>query len=916
MSRYRGLIVIGGLLCIFLFAGGAVLSTAADAPLVGYGSGDTGAASDTTQVTFTVENTGSEEMVGVTLQLTQIPEGFSIADTGGDGAYGSQSQAFIYLTIGAGDSATSTITFRVNGCVGRGSYRIGADVVDRQSQTVDSTDAEVTITRNRDPDRQPLGPNGRRNCVVNASDPASFPRDCIEGESPAVVYADEQLNISGVVQSESQVPIGTESVLLTGIGGQAEGDARSVSDPTNVNFQSFEPGLYSTDDTGPDADPELIVQEPELRSLGIYTEPNRRGADVSGGQIVRGFPVVYVNPRYNFDQADRLEVNVRDTDGIEVTEEVLASSEDQFITRSSQDLKLDFSNSTTGVYEIGVEGTTMCPTATTTLNVTNNRLSVDSPSDPVTRGEFAPVNVTSQPQTTAHVRLPADRVLANPDSVTASQQRAVAKRVFTNAGDIEERFYDPQTDQYVATIGAIDDDGTSRIRLRTDSLRTGEVTIGAGPGREPTGPAADTVDIELTEAQVTLDQVPETVQAREDFTIRGQAQESDRAAVYVRIDDVWHRVSGPESSTSVIEDNYVMNLSATGPLAIPGRYPFAVVADAVVQDESFPETLSESQWDELDTSPPTLIRIAPLRLTATVSNPHLAAETSDTSRIQGHTVGERVRIYEVSPTGTTTTTVEAVQDGEFEHEFDTDTLGTHRLVIVAPGRDGEFAAVPPTIPASFSRKQAISRLLDAHSSAGSDDLILTKDILVTSPRITVNATRTQDSLRVSGETNRENETTVLIDVYNLPNDTRYLTSTHVSGGHFVVSIPTVGTNASGNETTPPSDTISLPDRSTNVTIILGDESRTVQVSAAHTNRTPTTSTPTRSPPNHSTPSAPTETPEPATTQTTTPTPTAGSTSPPTTATTTTSGQGSGLSFLIAILALVTVGLRRALSHQR
>lgn len=909
MFRHRGIVVALVVFCFCLLSGAVIVSVAASSPLVAQSTGDTGAAADTVQVSFSVENTGPEQMVGVTLQLSNIPEGFRIAETGGDGAYGSQGQAFIYLTIGSGESVTSTVTFQVSGCIGRGTYTIGADVINRDSQTVDSTNSTVTITRNRDPDRQPLGPNGRRNCVVDPSEPTSFPRDCIQGESPAVVYTDEQLNVSEVIQSETQTPIGTDDVVFTGIGGRAEDDVQSVSDPTNVNFQSFETGLYSTDDTGDNATAEVIVRDPEVRSLEIYTEPGQRGAEVSGGQIVRGFPVVYVNPQYNFDRADRLELSVYDTEDVEVTKEVLASNEDEYITRSGQDITLDFSNTSTEQYDIDVEGTTMCPTASTTLDITNNRLSVEGPSEPVTRGEFITVNVSSQPQTTAHVRLPADRVIANQDEVTTSQQRIVAEQLFTNAGGVSDRFYDPQTDQYVATIDEIDDDGTSQLQLRTDSLRTGQLTIGAGPGSEPTEAPTDSIDIEITEAEVTIDQKPTTIQAREEFAIRGQAEASDQAAAYVRIDGTWRRVPGSDAPTTVNDGQYVLNLSAEGPLAIPGRYPLAVVSNAIVENETFPDTITSAEWRELDTTTTSIIRVQSPSLTVSAANTELAKGTTDEIEIHGQTVGDDVRIYTVSPTGEVTVTPEDVDGGQFEHQFEGGKLGTHRLVIVSPGRDGNFASAPPQIPQSTSASQSIARLMDAHNGSGVDDLIVTQPIRVATPRLTTEAVWVNDTIQIRGQTNRANETAVLIDVRHQRGEALYLANTQVSNGSFDMAVPASALNSSALEENNTINADSAAVRQFNVTVTIGELQRSVSVTNT-TSSTPASATPTVQTPSATSTATQSETPTPTPVSNSSRTPV----STPTPQASSTTGNGSGFAWIVGLIAFVLVILAARRQH--
>lgn len=823
-------VVSAVVLLTLVVAGGSAIAVADSHPVTGEASTASGTAGETTTVTVEVENTGPSAILGVSLQLQSLPDGFSVVETSGDGAYSASEQAFIYLSIAPGEQITSTITLEIDGCVARGTYHLETLLADSENQPIQELTPTVEVQPRDNDDGRQLGPNDRRNCVVDPTAPASFPRDCVPADRPAIVYAGERIGVEAVPQSDRNRSIGTGETQFIAVSGPAEGNAQSVNDASDVNFQVFAPGEYSTDDTGADATPELLVRDPSITDLTLHTRPGRGGVEVSDGQITQGFPTVYLNPRYNFDEAGRLRITVRNPEGLDVTDRVLAEDEDQFVTASSQDTTLNFNDSTVGSHTVSVEGDTICPTATTSLNVTDDGLAVTAP-ETVTRGESTVINISGQPGTAAHIRIPASAVATDETEVSTATRSVTAGQLFSSSGDIDREFYDASTDTYVATVRQLDSNGQGKVQLRTEQLQADTLRIRSAPGADPSVTAADTTDLTVEEAVLTLDQVPPTVNAQAEFTLRGRAERGDEFGAYVRINDSWHRVPRTDGLTGATDDRYQLNLSATGPLTIPGDYRVAVTRDVIVDGQSFPARIPETEWRRLDRSNTTLLRIRPPELQATVSNPTLAHDTTDQSIVEGQTVAETVRLYRVGPTGDVDKAEIPVDDGTFSHKLAPETRGTHRLIVVTPGRDGTFAPtdVPP-LPAAAAPSQVVTSLVTHHTEARRDDLTQTTAIDVEDPSVAVTARYTAKQLQLRGTTNRANGTSVFIKLRTTPQP--ILTNATTQNGNFERNLSLSRINASAKTAT--------------VLVTIGDITRRVTPEPATPTGTSRSQTPTPS----------------------------------------------------------------------
>jgi len=173
--------------------------------------------------------------------------------------------------------------------------------------------------------------------VVAVSEPRDGPDDTAP---PVRVYASETLDISSAPLS-GEGTIGTGETTFTAVGG---GATFSV-DPRAADFDGVQPGAYyATDDSDVRAD--VVVVRPQVYSLILR---DTREQDVTGRAAdAERLGRLSVTARYNFVQADRLEVTLTGP-----SEEVLATAR---ITSSPGTARLTLDDPQPGRYTVRVAG--------------------------------------------------------------------------------------------------------------------------------------------------------------------------------------------------------------------------------------------------------------------------------------------------------------------------------------------------------------------------------------------------------------------------------------------------------------------------------------------------------------------------------------------------------------------------------
>jgi hypothetical protein len=191
--------------------------------------------------------------------------------------------------------------------------------------------------------------------VAAVSSPRTQPADT---NPPVRVFVGETLDVSAV-QLTGGGTVGSGSVTLVGVAGDAEGTSESV-DATNADFGGFETGGYDVAADGDDR-AEFVVVEPRVTSVVVR---NQNGANVTDGWEPTGEDLT-VTVEYNFADADRLDLTVESPDGLDVTSRATAIDR---ITRSGGSVTLDLSDEPVGTFEITVEGSDL-DQATRTVTV-------------------------------------------------------------------------------------------------------------------------------------------------------------------------------------------------------------------------------------------------------------------------------------------------------------------------------------------------------------------------------------------------------------------------------------------------------------------------------------------------------------------------------------------------------------------
>jgi PGF-CTERM protein len=183
----------------------------------------------------------------------------------------------------------------------------------------------------------------------------SEPRDePAETDPPVEVYVSETLNISSA-QLSGGGTIGNATTTFTAVGGGAS----FTVDPQRADFDGVAPGAYYAENDS-DVRADLRVTRPQVSTLELRDEESR---DVTGERVdPEDLNRLTIRARYNFADADRLNVSVVGPSGDEV-----ATAR---ITESGQRITVDLGTPVPGTYTVTVAGSNIeAGTATATVRV-------------------------------------------------------------------------------------------------------------------------------------------------------------------------------------------------------------------------------------------------------------------------------------------------------------------------------------------------------------------------------------------------------------------------------------------------------------------------------------------------------------------------------------------------------------------
>jgi hypothetical protein len=593
-------------------------------------------------------------------------------------------------------------------------------------------------------------------------------RTSVSGPAPVVVFQGEELNVSQVTRTGGGV-VGTETVVLTGLAGDADGLVETIDDPEEADFENVETGTYDVDG---DEKPEFAVTEPRITSLTLRLD---NGANVTGGQIPSSRTVT-VHPEFNFASADGVRIRVFDETDTDVTPELTG---DPIVAERDGSVTLDFSDEDDGRFRIVAEHRNHEDVSLRrSLSVGSSELSVNLDRASVTQGERVTATVMGSPGEIAHVRI--DESDLETDSATTD----VAERVFRLTSDVTDIVGDSDRG-LVAAVVRIDDSGRARVQIDTDRLDTGTAAIEVAAGDDLSARTEDETDLRIGDRSITAN-VPTVLEIGSKHTITGSAPRADSVKAYAYVDGQWEPLLADGARNRYAEDDvgsdgrFELTVDTSRVVNYPDSYRIAIVADAVDRYSS-DRVLSGSDLNDL-TRTTASVRTTAGSLTVAQSRSVVATGTGDEVIVYGTAFGqgEELHLYAVSPRGQlhVAQTVSIDDDGEFEEALDEfDQRGTYEIVVVGQGRDGRFhggttpSSVRSRLGGGEDQSQVLEILEDAYLGAGSDDQFVERSLAAESPSIAIDAIGSDDRLpsspdrlTLSGRSNRAPGTVVDVSV--------------------------------------------------------------------------------------------------------------------------------------------------------
>ncbi|AUV84150.1 hypothetical protein C2R22_21460 (plasmid) [Salinigranum rubrum] len=589
--------------------------------------------------------------------------------------------------------------------------------------------------------------------------------------------------------------------IFTGVSGSADGSAASVSDGASADITSannFEPGGYDSPAAG-GGGAELFVVEPLVSDLTIYSGAGTDRPDVTDGSILTDTDTITIEADWNFDDAENVSITIEDEDGLEVQSQLTSNTGLLELGTSGGNVELSgLSDLETGEYLVTVKGVDNLDSASrsATFTIRDESQSISLSESSVTQGENVVATTIGAPGAYGLVRIDSDHVENLPDGVEANSD-ASAENVFANTGDVAglrgAASVGATDDDYVGAIVDLGDTGDAQVRINTEYLDTSTVDVefveldesniddsNVAAGFDAN--SDDNAELTIEDKAISIVSIPSVVRVGEDFEVEGTAAESDEVAAYARIDDDWELLDGDENPVRVDSDgSFVLELTASSPINLPDNYRVAVVTEEAwgvgdANADEFPTTLDSDAFGELETKETVSIRTVESDLTAQLSSQSIAADVDDEITVSGLALGQgnEVRIYKVGPRGDVQFQSANIDDGEFEADFSAIShRGTHTFLVIGEGRDGNYAVTETEATRELSGeetpRQAVAIINDLYSGAGVDDQIVELTLQAENPQLSIDDFATdgqvaQGEVTVSGTSNREDGTTVFIEI--------------------------------------------------------------------------------------------------------------------------------------------------------
>jgi major cell surface glycoprotein (TIGR04216 family) len=391
----------------------------------------------------------------------------------------------------------------------------------------------------------------------------------------AIVYQGED-DITFVDKNGDPIPGQPSSIERTG--GANEGEPLEVPIPRDQPTGSYE---------SPTGTP-YTVSTPRISSLDVT---NQNGADVSGGSVnVDSATELTVDAEYNFQNAERLEVVVEDSDGLDVTDEVVEGA--SIVSSANGEISVDLNEQQLDneEYTVNVAGEDDLDYVTreVSFDVTSGEdASITVDSDQVTRGEDVGFTIGQSAEGALHlVRIDSDSI----DGTANSVFRNVGDTVTTGSED-GDAFALVEIDGGEG-VGSIDTDQLDTTDVEVEVFSANDSpdsesefnTLGDNNGFPvPTNPADD-VEFEVVEGEITLDNPQGSYVVGSEATINGTASTGiDDVALYVRDEGDYELLTtvSVDGDDEFEKEDVVLSDDGgdvqTDVLSLPGTYRLAVV---------------------------------------------------------------------------------------------------------------------------------------------------------------------------------------------------------------------------------------------------------------------------------------------------------------------------------------------------
>ena len=647
------------------------------------------------------------------------------------------------------DPETVTVTATVSGVgVDRtGEYDLTA-TVDADSDGV--TDARGTVG------------------TITASAPASDRSVTATGSS--LFLGEDDVDLTGLAGAAAA----GERQRFYGNGGEANGEVATVDDTLTADVSlgnGFVPGTYALD-AGSDAST-LVVERPVVRDVELYPGDTSM-TEVSGSSIPPSVETLRVAPQFNFEAADNATVVVVDPDGLDITDDLTA---DPTVATDDEAVRLDVADLSAGTYTVRVEGADDLDhvNATATVRVRPAAETVSLSRTRVADGESTVATISGPPGALRYVRLPA---AALDDGVTVSGP--TAEDIFASGEGLALTGADVSADVVYAEM-SLESDGFARVEIDTSRLDTGTHDVAVAP--TATADEESTVPVTVVDRRVSVTPERTDLIVGETVEVSGSAPGADDVKLYARVGGeyapLYEDVETDDlAETSVDADgSWDVDLDTRAIVTVPERYRIVAVADPGDASLGSTDRIDESTLRDFDAVGRATITTTDPSPSASVSQSRIATVDGDEVAITGRAPGpgETVRVYVVSPRGAVDPLDVAVaDDDEFDVDYDRfETPGQYRILLVTPGRDaafahddgGDAASIRSELTGSETAAGAEATIRDIYGGAGVDDRILALNVTAADPRVSVETVRpTADELLVTGTSNRENGTVVLLDL--------------------------------------------------------------------------------------------------------------------------------------------------------